>query len=224
MAKDLAAIRHYVSALVARERRLIGARVALQAGLLALLIVLVATLAAVFRWDRSLVAGILVMLGGAGLWAAVFAPLLVAWRRSADLMRQARLVEGLEPDLQGRLLTTVERLDGPIGQESGAILGLIARRALQRLARIPAKKVHRSWRLYIGAAAVCAAFIVTLTTSLFAPGGPLGAMQFWLIGDAAFADVAEDANANTPDNARVGDLVLEYTFPDYTGLEPIEVP
>lgn len=222
MNDSLRDIRQYVSALSARERFLLIGRVALQTFFLLVALLLALVVAAWLRIDHGLAAILIVGLAGAGLWAAIVAPLVVAWRRTGDLLRQARLAEGLRPELEGRLITAVERLDGVRGQESEAIVGLVARRAWERVASLRPGRVHRSWPLAAMAGGLVVATLATLITALVAPGGIAGTWRFWTqTGEAlAAADVSDHHSA---DNARVGDLVLEYIYPTYTGLEPLQV-
>jgi len=222
MNDSLEHIRRYVTALVTRERLLLLARIGLQLAGLIVGLVLLALLAPLLRWELGVAALVLVVVGGAGLWAAVFAPLLLGWRRSGDRLRQARLAEALRPELEGRLLTSVERLQGPRGNESAAILGLIARRAQERLTGLRPSRVHRAWPLGAAAGGVFLAALITLVTALVVPGGVLGAASFWLGGEEALAEVASPTKGSS-DVARVGDLVLEYVYPTYTGLDPLEV-
>lgn len=222
MNDSLGDIRRYVQALVGRERLLLLARVSLQAVALLAGLLLLAIVAAAFRWDRGLAALVLVALGGAGLWAAVVAPLVIGWRRTGDAVRQARLAEALRPTLEGRLLTTVERLDGPRGQESAAVLGLIARRAQERLKGLSPGRVHRAWPVAALTGGVFVSMLVTLCAGVFSPGGIAGAVRFWTGSDDAIAAADVELRGGV-DHARVGDLVLEYVYPAYTGLEPLEV-
>lgn len=223
MSQDFEAIHRFVRSLVRRERLLLLARVGLQLLGLLIALILVAAVTPVVGLGRSGGAAALVLVAGFGGWALFAAPLMVGWRRTGDPLRQARLVEQLQPRLEGRLLTSVERLDGPRGQESEAILGLIARRAHERLGGVSAGAVHRAWPLGAGAGALLAGLLAIVLTVVLVPGGPLGVVRFWFATDAS-ADVADlfDIGAQ-PDNARVGDLVLEYVYPTYTGLDPLEV-
>jgi hypothetical protein len=216
-------IRRLVTALVWRERLLLLGRVLLQGLGLTLAVLLLAVLAATFSWDRSIAALVLVLTGGIGAFALVAAPLIAGWGRAGDPIRQARRVEALRPELEGRLLTLVERLDGPRPNESAAILGLVARRAAERLAGLSPGRVHRSWPLAAGAGGVLLALLLTLGSSLFAPGGPFGVVSWWLRGNEAVAALAPPDPTLGADKARVGDLVLEYVYPTYTGLDPLEV-
>ena len=102
MNDSLEDIRSYVGALVTRERFLLILRVLVQLLGLGVGLLLLALVAAIWRWDLGASALVLVIVAGVGLWAGVFAPLLVGWRRSGDTLRQARLAEGLRPELEGR--------------------------------------------------------------------------------------------------------------------------
>lgn len=223
MTEDLQRIRRLVTALARRERALILGRVALRSLVLLAALVLVGTVAASWHWDRPAAAAAVVLLFGAGAWAAVVLPLLVGWRAADDPIRQARLVERLAPDLRGRLITAVERTDGPVGQESAAMLGLVARRAADAAARVPPQRVHPGRPILRLALVAMGAWTLALVASLLTPGGPLGALRWWFGDGLASAAVAGFDDGDDGEKARVGDLVLLYTYPAYTGLEPREI-
>jgi hypothetical protein len=142
MNDDLQRIRRYIASLVRRERALVLGRVLLQGGLVLIVASILATLAAALRWDRPSATAALVLVAGVGIWAAIVAPLLVRWRPTGDPLRQARLVEDLAPELRGRLLTAVDRVDGPRGAESPAMLGLVAKRAAAATSSVSPSRVH----------------------------------------------------------------------------------
>ncbi|TNE89216.1 MAG: DUF4175 family protein [Deltaproteobacteria bacterium] len=224
MAQDLNRIAAFVGRLVRRERAVLVGQVGLQVLVVFLLALFLALAAAALRWDRSGAAATLALLFGAGVWAAALVPMLRRWRSSGDPLRQARLVEKLDEELGGRLVTSVERVDGPQGQESPELLALVARRAAKRIERVDPGRVHSTRPLLWRSAVVFGLVGVNCLASILVPGGAGGAWQFWLGGlGADTAAAAVDLDGVGP-RSRVGDIVLEYVYPEYTGLDPSTVP
>lgn len=224
MTEDLQRIRTFVATLVWWERGLLVARVALHSALLGVALVAIGVVAAALQWDRSTAVLLLVAVGGCGLWLLVALPLLLRWRGAGDPLHQARRVEALQPELRGRLLTAVERVDGARPHESEALLGLVAQRASTALASVSVRRVHpvgHVVRLAVAAAVLCG---VALPLTFLAPGGPLGVFRWWSAALSAQAAVSGFEVQLDEQRARVGDLVLRYTYPSYTGLEPLEIP
>jgi hypothetical protein len=224
MREDLTRIRTFVDALVRRERVLVFLGVAGRLAWLLAAIFAGLGVAALSRWDRSGSSALLVLFSGIGLWWATALPLLQGWSSAADRRRQARLTESHEPDLRGRLVTAVDRVDGPIGQESEAMLGLVARRASEHIARIPASSIHPAGRRIAHATAASLALFLVLCSGLLVPGGPRRVVTWWVSAVPSLGEVAGLlVDGEEADRARVGDLQLRYTYPPYTGLEPREV-
>lgn len=223
MTDELARVHGLVHALARRERALLVWQVGLRSVVLAAVGLTGAALA-VWRDVPHATAVTWIVLGlGVGAWFAVAAPWLRHWRRAGDLVRQARRVEALEPALRGRLLTAVGRPQGPIGQESPTVLALVARRALSLAEAVPSDRVHPVRPVRRWAAASLAAWAVAFAMLMAAPGGSSGVWRWWF-GTTAAAMVGGDATAlDVAAAARVGDLTLRYVYPDYTGLEPLEV-
>jgi hypothetical protein len=224
MGADLKRIHGLIDRLVRRERTLILALVLSRAALLLLLVAVVCAVAALFRWDRSTAAASLVFISGAGAWAVVMSPLLRRWRQAADRRRQAGLVEGLLPTLRGRLMTAVERPSGALGNESPALLGLVAKRAADATKSVRPGRVHSGQRALLVGTVAMMAWFVTLPMSFMLPGGPDGVWRWWAAGMSAHAAADGRYLGGGEDLARVGDLVLRYKYPEYTGLPPREVP
>lgn len=224
MAEDLEIIRRFVGALVRRERGILLSRVGLQGLLLLAFLLVVAVVAARVGWDRPSAAFLLVILAGVGGWFAVAFPLLRRWGPTGDVRRQARRVEGLAPALRGRLVTAVEHANGPKGQESVAILGLVARRAASVVSTLPARVVHPGRRLLGLALGVAGAWLVLWIGILSSPGGFRGMVRWWTAGRGGDIVAGMVHVGGSQDYARVGDLVLRYTYPAYTGLDSKVVP
>jgi len=220
---DLSRIRRFIDALTRRERFLLLARVAFRTVVLAVAVELLLVFAAAGGWERSVATAGLVLLAGVGAWVAVVVPLARSWHHTGDVLRQARLVEALAPELRGRLLTAVERTEGPQGQESPALLGLIARRAAGVLDGVRPHLVHPARSVLRLAGATALLGLVGLVVAAVAPGGPFGTARWWLAGGQARAAAEEVAVDAQREQARVGDLVLQYTYPEYTGMDPVTV-
>lgn len=223
MTSDLQSLHAYMTSLIRRERWLLSVRVALQLGLLGCVVLIYAVLAAWNGWDRATAAATIVGLAGIGAWLVGVVPVVVGWRRAADLSRQAVMVEQLEPTLRGRLITTVSRLEGPEGRESDALLALIASGARDVVENIPVSKVHSAQSAGVLAVGMFLASLLTLPTVFLAPGGVTGVAGWWFRG-TPMAELTDGHDVTSAaDVARVGDVVLRYTYPAYTGLDPYEV-
>ena len=98
------------------------------------------------------------------------------------------------------------------------------RRVVAELADLSPAEVHPA-RPAQRAAGVALAALVGLWAAERLPVGPTDALGV-LLGQRTLASVKlEHAAASVAeDRAVVGDIVLRYVFPDYTGLDPIEVP
>jgi predicted nuclease with TOPRIM domain len=224
LAADLDRIRQFVTALVRRERVLIVSGVLARLVGLAAVAALIAVFAHWFETSRSAGLAAIVIAVGVGGFVLAAVPLLREWRHTGDVVRQATLVEALEPTLRGRLLTSVERVDGPIGAESPALVGLVAGRAAKVVAQVAPSRVHSSRRFVLSSALSGALVLASLVVSVLAPGGPFGTFAWWF-GSSATAAAADLAARGEPaEVARVGDLVITYTYPPYTKLEPLVVP
>lgn len=218
VADDLRRIRTFLRGLVWRERALLFARVAGRTALVSA--AALAWIAAAPHLGVERAAGVLVLVVGLGLglWTAAALPLLQEWAPSGDALRQAGRVEAVRPGLRGRLVTAVDNARGPADGSHEPLLALVVSRASRGIADVRGGEVHRFTRavpaLLLGlAAGVGGLGAVGL-------GGPRTALGWWLGGTEVAAEVAETAPSPSGEVARVGDLVLKYTFPDYTGLDP----
>lgn len=215
MADELEWIRTFVARLVRRERALLALRMAASAALLLLGILALTAAAVVLRLDREWSLFGIVATAGIGSWFAVVRPLLTEWPRTADPGRQARLVEQRDPDFRGRLVTALDldpRSAGPLG-------GLVVRRARERLSGLsvtelwPARHTARTWQV------VALLWLVGLPLLFGATRGFTSLGDYWLAEGAAQAAVLTPDVAADESVARVGDIVIRYTYPDYTGLD-----
>lgn len=208
----------------ARERRLLVARALAQGATAALLAAVVAGVLLSWGATRALVVGLVGGLGGLTTWMALGWPLVRRWRPAADPRRQARLLEQHEAALRSRLVTAIELASAPERVGSPALLARAASRAAALASAVPAARVHPA--LPAGLAGLCSAFalLIAMCAGLILPVGPLDAMAAMWTGSTAAArlDAAELPSAD--DRALVGDIVLRYVFPDYTGLAPLEIP
>ncbi len=164
---------------------------------------------------------LLAWLLGVVLWALF--PTARALQDAADPMRQARLVEALEPKLRGRLVTAVGHEEGTWGQESEALLQLVTRRALKMARRVPAQTVHPSAPVRRQGAFALGAYVLAGLCLLIIPGGLPGALAWWGTegGDRVLAEL--DDVEQVEEVARVGNLTIRYIYPAYMEREPYEV-
>ncbi len=158
----------------------------------------------------------------AGLLAAIG---LATWRarplrRFASDRAQATRFEAVSPELDGALLTVLDRAARPRG--SAALLARVAGEVASSLEKVPparawpATPARRDLRWFL---------LGLITLSLVAwrlPVGPIDALR------SLFADTRASAppQAVQADGPRVmlGDITLRYLYPTYTRLEPLEVP
>lgn len=162
------------------------------------------------------------VLGTALGWHGVVRPLAQRWVAAGDPRHQARAVEAIVPALEGRLVTVAGRLDGPRGQESPALIDLVARRAWAVVEGLAPHAVWPAHGLRRPAAAVAVLWLATAAVVGRAPGGVAGVWSWWMGGDAAVGALQAATGRDDP-LARLGDLTLRYVYPSYTGLEPYEV-
>ncbi len=222
MNQDLQRIRGFVRALVRRERAVVAGRVVLQLIMLGAAAVLLGVIAAWAQWDRPTAYAAMVGLVGIGLWAVGVLPFLLRWQQAGDVLRQAKLVEVGVPELRGRLITAVQRTGGAIGAESPQLVGLLARRTVGVLQNRSPSQVHSFWPLLGWSGAAGMASMVSLLGLLVSPGGVFGTIEWWMVSGGRDG-AGEGFTAADDSKARVGDIVLRYTYPEYTGLDPREV-
>lgn len=211
----------HLAVLGRREGRLAWLRGALGV----LVVLLVGWCAAMgLAWAQEAQGGGAVALGVIGVLAAAA---VVGWSAQAasqarDPLRQADVVEAARPELRGRLRTVAERLAGPQGKESAGLLGLAATKAAVVVAGVSPEQVHHLRSLRRAGGAAASAGLAWLVLAALAPLGPWGSLVWLVGGSPAVAGPAPDPDA-TPETAVVGDVVLRYEFPAYTGLEPLVV-
>lgn len=223
-----AQIFRFLEALTSRDRGLRLARVGL------------AVAAGAFAWPVLLAVGFSVgggrglvgVLGSAVTGAAVLgvgALALRGWAESGKPPHQARRVEALVPGLRGRLSAAVDEAAAagakPAPRAVSAVLlarateaaasGISGLRPSQVLPLGPL----RPWAAGLGAAVGAA----ILATALL-PVTPWGALTVLAGGSAASARLAQAGPDAVDARAVIGDITLRYVFPDYTGMEPVEVP
>jgi len=159
----------------------------------------------------------------AGLFAmGLFVGVRVHHARSAN--RQAKLAEELEPGFRMRLTTVVEALQRPRPGASQALLTWTGERAATLLEPLMASRVHpvrslRSVLLFF----LCSMGLV-LGLQKFGDPGPLGLLDWMDRGGQVAEDDADGAPELAMAEAIVGEVLLRYTYPAYTGIAPMEVP
>jgi hypothetical protein len=213
----------YIHSLVRHERALVVVGAIARLGGVAAVAWALGLAAYALQGDRSAWgAGIVLWVGVAGFFLSI-APGLRAWVRAGDLVGQARMVESRVGGLDGKLLTSVERLRAPREGESAEIVAWIAEQAAAAVRDVPPSAVHgargavAAWSTY----AALLGFAAVLSTQV--PGGAGAAWGWWVADGLAGASMVAIEGGEGLPPARVGDLTLRYVYPDYTGLEPYEV-
>lgn len=217
MGDELQGVAAFIDRLRRRDRRLLTASAALRVLGVAAATALVASIAVARGWDRSAAITVVVLLGGCGLWVAAALPLLTRWRAASDPLHQARLVEAMRPALRGRLVVATSRREASVPGESPAMLALVARRAMAAIADLSPAQVHRSRRLWRPGLIAGLGVLAALCASVWV--GPSRSAHWWLGDGSASAAVATPEKTTPEETAAVGDVVLRYIYPAYTGLD-----
>ncbi|MEL6341863.1 MAG: DUF4175 family protein [Myxococcota bacterium] len=224
MADDIQQIRAFLTRLQGRERVLLlgkGILVGLLGLLVGALLIAVLLSAGVSR-HASIIFAVLSVLGAIGglIWS------MWGWRAAGETHRQARLVEGLVPELRSRLLTAIDWETKDRGNVSEALLARAVMRARVLALKVTPAEVHSTRPLKQAGARFGGGVIVVLLAGWLLPIGPWEAIEVLLRGRAAVAaQTLDEASLNeSGEFALVGDIVLSYTFPEYTGMDTLEVP
>ncbi|MCB9665207.1 MAG: hypothetical protein H6732_13940 [Alphaproteobacteria bacterium] len=220
---ELQRVQALVDGLARRERRLLVGELTARAALVGAVTLVGAAAASWWSLAPPLAAAGLVVGSGVALWLAVGWPWLARWGPAASPRRQARLLEDRDPELRGRLMTVVDRVDGPLGAESPVLLARLARKALVAAARHAPEAVHPGEAVRAQGVGAGVAWLVAVGLLLAGPGGLPGVWGFWRGHDDALHAGRSDDAAEVVASARVGDLTLRYVYPAYTQLEPYEV-
>ena len=168
-------------------------------------------------WGLGSVA-VAALVGVAGLWKVKG-----RWRATGDLRRQAVLVEARDPSLRARLLALSERLDGPRPQESESIQAWMAERVSERIQDVDAGSIHPLLQLRLPLFLVTAGVLALGALDAWTFPGPLGLWD-WFRAPAAQAEPTGVEEAMEPLETLVGELVLRYDYPEYTGISSMVVP
>lgn len=224
MHQTLRELHGLLARLGARERRLLAGRAVLQALSVALVCLVVAAALLSTGATRALVVGLVGGLGGLLTWVAFGWPLLRRWRPAGDPRRQARLLEQHETALRSRLITAIELGASAAPTGSSPLLARAAERAAKLAAAVPAARVHPARPVRLAGASSGLAMVLALVAGLWLPVGPLDAVAALWSGSTAAARLDEAELPPADDRALVGDIVLRYVYPDYTGLGPVEIP
>ena len=219
-------IRQYLDGLVRRERSLLAGQAAAQVAAVAVGAVLLAAVWLSLGRSASETTAVVGALGGVGLLAALALPLGRRWTASGEVLEQAREVEAIAPELEHRLVTVVGRaelLESADPSRSPVLLRRAADQVSARLATVAPVQVHSSTPALRAVAAAVGVCLLSGLAQLLLPVGPLQALAA-VRGDAAVVQPSDlPPPADASERAVVGDVVLRYIFPEYTGIEPVEV-
>ena len=215
-------IQGLLRSLVRRERWLLVMRVGARVALLWLTIFAFNALATVMGVERGFAALFVMLAAGIGMWLLLFLPVASRWGASGDPLSQARAVERLKGSLRGRLVTAVAAMD--TGASSTSLGSVVVRSAADEVNELQPADVYdgqSTFRWVLGAAVGWALGIPAL---LFLSGGPDRLVGYWSADAATSGPTAQEFSEDESAHSQVGDIVLRYTYPSYTGLEPHEVP
>ncbi len=223
MSEQRARIHRLLNALVRRERWLLLLRALLQLTGAALLAGLLALFLVLWRLPQGLAQGLFWALLVSISLAALVWPAGLRLSAAGDRLRQARLVERARPALRGRLLTVAERRGGPRQGESAALLDRAVRRTAQAVSGLRPVEIHSARPLGRLLALVSMVGLASLLAGVLGPLTPRQALAQLLLG-APLASAELRAQQADERDALIGDIVLRYAYPAYTGLEPLVVP
>lgn len=227
MDQDLSAIRQHLGRLGARERRLLAGRAVLQVLAAGLGVAVIAALLLSAGVARVTALGVVTALGGVSLWLGFALPLIGRWAAAGDPVRQAAAVERLVPELRSRLLTALERAPEVESGKARFSVALLARAVASARAltvEVEPAQVHPTRQLRRPGGLALVAALAALLASVALPIGPGAALAALWTGNTATARLESAEPAPADERALVGDIVLRYVFPDYTGQAPLEIP
>ena len=222
MEQDLAALQRLLARLGRRERRLLLARAGLQGGAALLLVAVAAGALLSAGALRLLALGLVASLGGLAVYLAVAWPLLRRWRVAGDPRAQARRLEAQVPDLRSRLLTALDA-SRQSTRVSVALLARAVGRAAALATTVPPQAVYPARALRAPGAVFGLSVVASLVAGVALPIGPWDAMLALWTGNIAAARMADAVLEDGGPQAVIGDIVLRYVYPDYTGLQPVEI-
>ena len=221
MSGELGHIRQYLNRLTRWERVLVALFVCVRGmGLLGT----VGLWLVVAAWFRVPTEGAWIGLGvafGVGI-ALVLWRGWTRWRLTSNPQRQALLVESRLPELRGAWVTAAMRLNGPIGQESEAVLHRVARRAAAATRGLALRRIHPLAPLRPVVLRGVGVWCVAILLGCLGPGSQ-GVWSFWGAVTPATAALEVAGVGGAGDSLRVGDISLRYVYPPYTGLDSLEV-
>jgi len=225
MPEQILALQAYLDRLGRRQRWILGSRALLQAMAALLFLGIAAAVGFSVGLSRASVLAWIGTAGGLAVWLGLAWPLLPRWRASRSRVHQADLVEEALPALRSRLRTVVDRTAGsPEQLGSTVLLARAAARAHQDLQTLRPRRIHPARAVAFAGSAVFAGLVLSLLAGLVLPVGPIDALRVALGANAAESRLAADGATLREEQALVGDIVLRYVYPAYTGLDPVEVP
>jgi hypothetical protein len=216
-------IAHKLDAFAKRERALVFAGFLLGLVLVLAVVLCAMALGAQVGWEvQSVLAiglGSLVLgLSALGLVVGVRA------HQANSQLRQARLAEDVEPAFRLRLLTVVENVDRPKPGASSDLLVWTGERVVSILEPLRAASLHPVRRLK-SVFLFCLASVALLSAfNQYGDPGPRGLLDWLNRGGESGVQGSLDPQEVVVGEAIVGEILLEYTYPEYTDIAPMTVP
>ncbi len=212
----------HLGRLARRQRGLLLLRAGLQLEVVLVVAVLVPAVLLSVGLESGVAFAAGAVLGLAG-GALVLRPVVKRWGPTGTLAAQARCVEALEPGLEQRLATVVGRAPVLRTATPPPLLVRAADRAWALAEPVTPAQVHPTAPLHPWGLAVGLSLLVLGLSSQVLPVGPdqlFGILMGASVAETRLADAGGEVG---DERVVVGDIVLRYVFPGYTGAEPVEV-
>jgi hypothetical protein len=144
--------------------------------------------------------------------------------QAQNRLRQARLTEDVESGFRFRLVTIVESFDRPKEGASAELLEWTGERVAGLLEPIKTVQIHPLVGIRRVFLFCLASMAMVFLLNRFGEPGPKGLLE-WLDQGRENSDLASLGEGETVvGEAIVGEILLRYTYPEYTDIAPMEVP
>lgn len=141
------------------------------------------------------------------------------WKIWSDMRRIAERVESLIPSLAGRTLLVLD---------SNPTDSFLRERALEKSAailhQVPRYQLIPSSRLKHFVKRLAFTVLLLVVGEWGLPVSPSQALRSLTSKTQYVLAQAEEALVDEAEEVTIGDIVIEYTFPDYTGMTPVRIP